>query len=166
MAVALLSDEEEAGQSDTARADLTSYIGSDTNFTAAKYNPTTDQVEVSFHMTFGMTKSDIQNANYQFTYTLPNGLIIPDDMLGKTYEGRDTRGAEGFTYQFVKNDDGTYSILVDFDKTYVDSHDNFSGYINFSACAGEDAWKEGGRYEFKFNDNCTVTIPVSEIEQE
>lgn len=166
MAVALLSDEEEAGQSDTARADLTSYIGSDTNFTAAKYNPTTDQVEVSFHMTFGMTKSDIQNANYQFTYTLPNGLIIPDDMLGKTYEGRDTSGAKGFTYQFVKNDDETYSILVDFDQTYVDSHDNFSGYIDFSAYAGEDAWKEGGGYEFKFNDNCTVTIPVSKIEQE
>ncbi|MDY5783353.1 MAG: collagen binding domain-containing protein [Gemmiger sp.] len=166
MAVALLSDEEEAGQSDTARADLTSYIGSDTNFRAAKYNPTTNQVEVSFHTTFGMSKSDIQSADYLFAYTLPKGLIIPDDMLGKTYEGRDTSGAKGFTYQFVKNDDETYSILVDFDQTYVDSHDNFSGYIDFSAYAGEDAWKEGGGYEFKFNDNCTVTIPVSKIEQE
>lgn len=166
MAVALLSEEEGADTSNSTRADLTSHIGSDTNFTAAKYNPTTDQVEVSFHMTFGMTKSDIQNANYQFTYTLPNGLIIPDDMLGKTYEGRDTSGAKGFTYQFVKNDDETYSILVDFDQTYVDCHDNFSGYIDFSAYAGEDAWKEGGGYEFKFNDNCTVTIPVSKIEQE
>lgn len=166
MAVALLSEEEGADTSNSTRADLTSYIGSDTDFTAAKYNPTTNQVEVSFHMTFGMSKSDIQSADYLFAYTLPKGLIIPDEMLGKTYEGRDTSGAKGFTYQFVKNDDGTYSILVDFDKTYVDNHENFSGYINFDAYAGEDAWKEGGGYEFKFNDNCTVTIPVSEIEQE
>lgn len=160
LAVAL-SDED-----DTARADLSLYIGSDTNFTSAKYNPDTDQVEVSFHMTFGMTKTEIQSANYQFTYTLPKGIIIPDEMLGKTYEGRDTSGAKGFTYQFVKNVDGTYSVLVDFDKTYVDNHDNFSGYINFSAYAGEDAWMEGGGYEFKFNDDCTVKIPVAEIEQE
>lgn len=162
LAVAL-SDEDENG---TTRADLSNYIGQDTNFSSAKYNPTTDQVEVSFHMTFDVTKADIQSANYQFTYTFPKGIIIPDNMLGKTYEGRDTAGGKGFTYQFVANGDGTYSVLVDFDKSYVNNHDNFSGYINFSAYAGEEAWVEGGRYEFKFNDNCTVKVPISEIEQE
>ena len=163
LAVAL-SDEDGNG---TTRADLSNYIGSDTNFTSAKYNPTTDQVEVSFHMTFGsMTQTDIQNANYQFTYTFPRGIIIPDNMLGNTYEGRDTTGDRGFTYQFVENDDDTYSVLVDFDQSYVDNHDNFSGYINFSAYAGEEAWMEGGGYEFKFNDDCTVDVPISEIKQE
>lgn len=162
LAVAL-SDEDE---NSTTRADLSNYIGSDTVLTSAKYNPTTDQVEVSFRMTFGdMTKTGIQSANYQFTYTFPRGIIIPDNMLGKAYEGRDTTGDKGFTYQFVANDDGTYSVLVDFDETYVNKHDKFSGYINFSAYAGEDAWMEGGGYEFKFNDNCTVKVPISKIEQ-
>ena len=160
--VALLDEDENS----TTRTDLSSFIGSDTNFTSAQYNPNTDQVEVSFHMTFSMTKAVIQSAKYQFTYVLPEGIIIPDAMLGKTYDGRDTSGEKGFTYQFVKNDDGTYSVLIDFDKTYVDKHDNFSGYINFSAYAGEDAWMEGGGYEFKFNDSCTVKVPVSVIEQE
>ena len=162
LAVAL-SDEDE---NSTTRADLSNYIGSDTVLTSAKYNPTTDQVEVSFRMAFGdMTKTGIQSANYQFTYTFPRGIIIPDNMLGKAYEGRDTTGDKGFTYQFVANDDGTYSVLVDFDETYVNKHDKFSGYINFSAYAGEDAWMEGGGYEFKFNDNCTVKVPISKIEQ-
>ena len=162
LAVAL-SDEDE---NSTTRADLSNYIGSDTVLTSAKYNPTTDQVEVSFRMTFGdMTKTGIQSANYQFTYTFPRGIIIPDNMLGKAYEGRDAAGVKGFTYQFVANDDGTYSVLVDFDETYVNKHDKFSGYINFSAYAGEDAWMEGGGYEFKFNDNCTVKVPISKIEQ-
>lgn len=165
-AVALLENEEPEAQTETTRADLKPYIGSDTNCTSAKYNPVTDQVEVSFHMTFGMNKTDIQAANYQYIYTLPEGVIIPDDMLGKTYEGRDSSGTKGFTYQFVKNGDGTYSVLVDFDKSYVDNQDNFNGYINFSAFAGEDAWKEGGGYEFKFNDDCIVTIPIDEIKQE
>ena len=160
--VALLNED---GNS-TTRTHLRPYIGSDTNFTSAQYNPITDQVEVSFHMTFSMTRADIQNANCQFTYVLPKGIIIPDDMLGKTYVGRDTSGARGFTYQFVKNDDGTCSVLIDVDKTYIYNHDDFSGYINFSAYAGEDAWMEGGGYEFKFNDSSTVKIPVSEIEQE
>lgn len=160
--VALLDEDKNS----TTRTDLSSFIGLDTNFTSAQYNPNTDEVEVSFHMTFSMTKADIQSAKYQFTYVLPEGIIIPDAMLGKTYDGRDTSGAKGFTYQFVKNDDGTYSVLIDFDKTYVDKHDNFSGYINFSAYAGEDAWMEGGGYEFKFNDSCTVQVPVSKIEQE
>ncbi|MDY2936758.1 MAG: collagen binding domain-containing protein, partial [Fusicatenibacter sp.] len=157
----LLSDTEE-----TTRSDLSKYIGSDTKFTSATYDPEKDQVEVGFHMTFAMDKKTIQDANYKFTYILPNGLTIPDDMVGKTYEGRDTSGAKGFTYQFVKNEDGTYSVQIDFIQTYVDERDNFSGYIDFSAYAGEEAWQEGGGYEFKFSDDVTVTIPVSEIKQE
>ena len=148
---------------DDNRTYLDKYIKG-TTFTSAKYNSVTDAVEVGFKMTFAMDKKAIQGANYQYTYTLPEGIIIPEDLLNVEKEGYDTDGATGFTYEFVKGDKG-YHILIDFDENYVNgAKDNFNCYINFNASAGKEAWKESEGYEFKFNDNCTVTIPADKID--
>lgn len=149
---------------DDNRKDLDKYITKGTTFTSAKYNSVTDAVEVGFKMTFAMDKKAIQGANYRYTYTLPEGIIIPEDLLNVEKEGYDTDGATGFTYEFVKDDKG-YHILIDFDENYVNgAKDNFNCYINFNASAGKEAWKESEGYEFKFNDDCTVTIPADKID--
>ena len=148
------------------RTDLRPCISEDTKFNSAVYNPETDQVEASFYIDFKMNRDDIQAAAYLYKYTLPAGITIPDSMLNKKYSGYDSNGSKGFEYQFVKNGDGSYGILIDFDTSYVDKQDNFSGYISFNSIIGEEAREEGGEYQFQFSDTVEVIIPPSQIEQE
>ena len=150
---------------DEVRVDFSGYVETVT-YKDATYNPETDQVEVSFKLTFAigsaaMHPSEVEE-QHNFVYALPLGVTIPDSMLDKTYTGRDTSGAEGFTYEFVKNDDGTYSILINFIHDYVKDKDNFEGYINFSAYAGATDEKES-EYKYTFADDHVIDIKPEEI---
>ena len=157
------SDDDTAANED-ARADFSGYVETVT-YKDATYNPDTDQVEVSFGLTFAIDSAAMHPGGidqHNFVYALPKGVTIPDSMLGKTYTGRDTSGAEGFTYSFVKNDNGTYSILIDFIHDYVEDKDNFEGYINFSAYAGATDEKES-EYKYTFADDLVIDIKPEEI---
>lgn len=158
------TDSTTSAQDDT-RAVFGKYVKTVT-YKDPTYNPETDQVEVSFGLTFAIGSSAMHPSGggeqHNFVYALPKGVTIPDSMLGKTYTGRDTSGAEGFTYSFVKNQDGTYSILIDFIHDYVKGKDNFEGYINFSAYAGATN-EEESEYKYTFADNHVIDIKPEEI---
>ena len=158
------SGDDGAAANEDARADFSGYVKTVT-YKDAAYNPATDQVEVSFGLTFAIDSAAMHPGGIDqrnFVYALPKGVTIPDSMLGKTYTGRDTSGAEGFTYSFVKNDNGTYSILIDFIHDYVEDKDNFEGYINFSAYAGATDEKES-EYKYTFADDLVIDIKPEEI---
>ena len=166
MGVATLEDsgDDDAAANDGERAPFASYV-TGVKYEDATYNPATDQVEVSFELTFAIGNAAMHPGSteqHNFVYALPKGVTIPDTMLGKTYTGRDTSGAEGFTYSFVKNDNGTYSILIDFIHDYVEDKDNFEGYINFSAYAGATDEKES-EYKYTFADDLVIDIKPEEI---
>lgn len=170
--VSTLAEEEDSLEKDNdgvvlndERVEFAPYVKKVT-YESATYNPATDQVEVSFGLTFAIDSSAMYPSEggeqHNFEYALPEGVTIPDSMLGKTYTGRDTSGAEGFTYSFVKNSDGTYSILIDFIHDYVKDKDNFEGYINFSAYAGATDDKES-EYKYTFADDHVIDIKPEEI---
>ncbi|MGM9911951.1 collagen binding domain-containing protein [Floccifex sp.] len=148
------------------RLDFTSCIKNVT-YENPHYNPETDQVEVSFDLKFKITKDMIYpesgQENLSYIYSLPEEIVIPDTMLNKTYTGRDANGVEGFTYFFVKNEDGTYSVGIDFIQSYVQGKDNFEGFISYSAHVNHKE-DEDTEYEFKFTDSVTVTIKAEEIQ--
>ncbi|MGN0517632.1 MAG: hypothetical protein ACI4II_02780, partial [Acutalibacteraceae bacterium] len=147
-----------------SRANLAPFLTDETTFNSAKYNETTKQNEISFHMDFDITRQDIVAANYLYYYNLPAGIIIPESLLNNSYIGYASDGSEGFDYQYtINNDNGNYSILIDFRSDYVADHAQFTGYLNFSAFAGDNAWKDNTGYEFKFNDTVTVTVPPDAI---
>lgn len=159
------TDSTTSAQDDT-RAVFGKYVKTVT-YKDPTYNPETDQVEVSFGLTFAIGRSAMHPSEgggeqHNFVYALPKGVTIPDSMLGKTYTGRDTSGAEGFTYSFVKNQDGTYSILIDFIHDYVKDKDNFEGYINFSAYAGATN-EEESEHKYTFADDHVIDIKPEEI---
>lgn len=159
------TDSTTSAQDDT-RAVFGKYVKTVT-YKDPTYNPETDQVEVSFGLTFAIGSSAMHPSEgggeqHNFVYALPKGVTIPDSMLGKTYTGRDTSGAEGFTYSFVKNQDGTYSILIDFIHDYVKDKDNFEGYINFSAYAGATN-EEESEHKYTFADDHVIDIKPEEI---
>ena len=159
------TDSTTSAQDDT-RAVFGKYVKTVT-YKDPTYNPETDQVEVSFGLTFAIGSSAMHPSEgggeqHNFVYALPKGVTIPDSMLGKTYTGRDTSGAEGFTYSFVKNQDGTYSILIDFIHDYVKDKNNFEGYINFSAYAGATN-EEESEHKYTFADDHVIDIKPEEI---
>lgn len=154
---ALLSEEE--------RADFKSYIETVT-YKDLAYNPTTDRVEVSFKLTFAIGSGVMHPSEgveqHSFKYTLPEGVVIPDDLLGKTNDGYDTGGEKGFEYKFVKNSDGTYDVQIDFLHSYIEDKDNFEGYIEFNAYANATKGEET-EYKYSFNDKNVIDIKPEEI---
>lgn len=174
--VRLMSNDAEAETTSVERKDLTTYITNvDTSFNSDKY-PAYDgknTVTVGFHMTFKLTQDQIRvdNQLVPFTYTLPENLAISDSLLSteteeKTYTGTDTGGENAFQYRFYKTDDGRYLITIDFIDSYVESHDNFNGYLNYNATADANLWMEDGTESFTFKDGVVVTIPSSQLKTE
>ena len=109
-----------------------------------EYDPDTDTFDVAMHIGFKLTKEEIINAQYLYTYELPDSLIVPDNLFGKTYIGKDTAKTDAFTFSFEKytDDDGNtqYRVNIHFLEDYVDkAGDTIDAYIEFHGKARGDA---------------------------
>ncbi|MBO5157977.1 MAG: hypothetical protein J6B94_00095 [Lachnospiraceae bacterium] len=149
----------------TARAaptDLKPYI---TNASAAsiEYDPATGDYKINLNLEFTMTKEQIQDAAYQFTYQFPEGVIVPDILIGNTYSGyEEDSDVSGFTYTFVKNDDGTYGVNIVYDEAYVEAaSEKIHSFINFNGYLDSDKYTGGS--SIKFSDGVTLNIPKEDI---
>ena len=132
------------------------------NYSGVQYNPETEKYVVDLSINFEIGREQVKSDNYEYYYDLPADIEVPDNLLGTTYNGYDD-GKLGFTYEYVKNSDGTYRILIHFDETYInESGETVDGFIGFNGNMGKGAQKEDGSLEVKFDD-LTVTIPPEDI---
>lgn len=129
-----------------------------------KYNPATDQfitkVRIDFQFTAATGKP---TAGTVYTYTYPEGITVPDDVVSKgtqnLYDGDKLAG----TYQFIKNEDGTYSVQVIFNEDYVnESGDTVTGYVQFEGSFSKKDMNDKGEIVVG-GDDATVLVPSKEI---
>lgn len=129
-----------------------------------KYDPITDtfstKVRIEFHFTDDTGKP---TAGTVYTYTYPAGISVPDDIVNKgvqsLYDGDKLAG----TYQFVKNEDGTYCVQVIFNEDYVQgAGDTVTGYVQFNGSFSKTDMDDAGNIVVGAGDN-VLTIPGSEI---
>ncbi|MDY2699250.1 MAG: hypothetical protein SOV61_06860, partial [Lachnospiraceae bacterium] len=102
-------------------------------------------------------------ANTAYTYTYPAGITVPDDIVNKgaqnLYDGDKLAG----TYQFIKNEDGTYSVQVIFNENYVnESGDNVTGYVQFEGSFSKEDMNEKGDIVVG-GDDATILVPGEDI---
>ena len=97
--------------------------------------------------------------------TKMSGVDVPDSLLNKWRDGKDAtwngKGAP-FQYKFVKNSDGTFSILMKFEKGYIDANWNKStlnGSMSFSAEVREENIRDDGKVPIYVGTD-TSEIPV------
>ena len=129
-----------------------------------KYNPDTDQFTTKVRIDFQFTaETGKPTAGTVYTYTYPKGITVPDDVVSKgaqnLYDGDKLAG----TYQFIKNEDGTYSVQVIFNQDYVnESGDTVTGYVQFEGSFSKEDMNDNGDIVVG-GDGATVLVPGKEI---
>ena len=129
-----------------------------------EYDSTTDLFSTTVRIDFQFTaETGLPTSGTAYTYTYPEGITVPDDIVNKgaqnLYDGDKLAG----TYQFVKNEDGTYSVQVIFNEDYVkESGDKVTGYIQFEGSFNKEDVNEEGDIVVG-GDDAVVLVPGEDI---
>ena len=141
-----------------------------TNVTATETSYKSDGKEgykSNLKMDFKIPKEGLVADEYRYLFELPDGVAldssVADKLLGQELEiaGEDSV-KEGY-FKFVKKEDGTYAILLKFNKGYLDNTTTVSGYINFRSEFGVGYETQTGTVKIPFNEETKLEIPSKEI---
>ena len=104
------------------------------------YNPENNMYSTELGMDFTFPAGTVKSDSLNYYYDYPEGVIVPSNLLNTDYILRDTSNEAAGTYKFVKNDDGTYRVYIDFSDSYAKAHPNsaISGSIKFQGHASAD----------------------------
>ncbi|MDY2629457.1 MAG: SpaA isopeptide-forming pilin-related protein [Lachnospiraceae bacterium] len=149
----------ENGNAEEKKLTITSISGSGT-----KYDPDKDCYSSDLRIEFELTKNDISTESTYY-YTYPEGITIPDGLLDQEKDLYDKSGTKAGTYIFVKNADGTYSVKIKFDDSYVSyAGDTITGYVQFNGKIDADKVNENGNIVIVGEDGVSLTIQSEDIE--
>lgn len=129
------------------------------------YKKDTDYYETNLRLDLNFPKDHFTDGNYGYYYNIPNDVVVPDRLIGQqfTIEGK-TGGKTAGTYHFVKNSDGKYQILLDFNPDYInDAGDTMEGFLSFWGEVSGEAVRENGNIEVKFTESKTLVIKSDQI---
>lgn len=131
--------------------------------TGTKYDKNTGNYETNLKTNFTISKKQIKSDNYSYELKYPEGIIVPDELLNNEYRLLDGQQESG-TYSFVKNTDGTYSVRVVFDQSYVNNAgDTIKGNIWFNGKLSSTKVDEQGNIVIAGQDKVNLNIPSRDI---
>ena len=151
------------GMRTASYADFSSYVTS-MEGTGTKYDKNTGNYETNLKTNFTISKEQIKSDNYSYELKYPEGIIVPDELLNNEYRLLDEQQQQAGTYSFVKNTDGTYSVRVVFDQSYVNNAgDTINGNIWFNGKLSSTKVDEQGNIVIAGQDNVDLNIPSRDI---
>lgn len=148
------------GEGGTEDLPVTKLSGNET-----KYDSITDlfttKVKINFQFN---TSTGKPTAGIPYVYIYPEGITVPDDLVNKGFmDFYDSSGAKAGKYQFVKNEDGTYSAQIIFDESYINtSGETITGFVQFEGSFGKEDMDDKGNIVVGVGD-ATVLVPQGEI---
>lgn len=158
-----LPDEEYAVDTqDAGEADMQGYLTKMTG-SGTKYDANGNLYKSDLKIEFEIPASTVRD-NKDYCYNYPEGIIVPDGLLGKTYDLYDDANNKAGTYYFTKNEDGTYSVHIDFKSDYEPTRDPVKGYIQFAGEVDGSKGDDDGNISIVGSDKVTLDIPKSEID--
>ena len=141
-----------------------------TNVTATETSYKSDGKEgykSNLKMDFKIPKEGLVADVYQYLFELPDGVAldssVADKLLGQELEIAGEGSVKEGYFKFVKKEDGTYAILLKFNKEYLDHTTTVRGYINFWSEFGVGYETKTGTVEIPFNEETKLEIPSKEI---
>ena len=151
------------GMRTTSYADFSSYVTS-MGGTGTKYDKDTGNYETNLKTNFTIAKAQIKTDNYSYELKYPEGIIVPDELLNNEYRLLDEQQQQAGTYSFVKNTDGTYSVRVVFDQSYVNNAgDTINGNIWFNGKLSSTKVEDKGNIIVAGQDKVNLNIPSRDI---
>lgn len=149
---------------ETTYASFTPYVTSLEGI-GTKYDKETGNYDTNLKTNFTISKEQIQSDNYNYELKYPEGIIVPDELLNKTYRLLDDENKQAGNYSFVKNADGTYSVRVVFDQEYVrDAGETINGNIWFKGKLSSSKVDDKGDIVIVGEDKVNLDIPSKDIE--
>lgn len=141
-----------------------------TNVTATETSYKSDGKEgykSNLKMDFKIPKEGLVADEYRYLFELPDGVAldssVADKLLGQELEIAGEGSVKEGYFKFVKKEDGTYAILLKFNKGYLDNTTTVSGYINFWSEFGVGYETQTGTVKIPFNKETKLEIPSKEI---
>ena len=141
-----------------------------TNVTATETSYKSDGKEgykSNLKMDFKIPKEGLVADEYQYLFELPDGVAldssVADKLLGQELEIAGEGSVKEGYFKFVKKEDGTYAILLKFNKEYLDHTTTVGGNINFWSEFGVGYETKTGTVEIPFNEETKLEIPSKEI---
>ena len=129
-----------------------------------KYDKNGKLYSSNLRMNFTFSAGTVNSSNLNYYYEYPDGIIVPDGLLGEKKDLYDSDGKKAGVYYFEKTEDGKYRVRVDFDENYVDGKNgDITGYIQFSGQIDESKADDAGNIKIIGSDNVTLDIPSDKI---
>lgn len=128
------------------------------------YDKTTGNYKSDLKVNFSVPSADVKNANYSYELKYPEGIIVPDKLIGQTFTLEDENKMTAGTFHFVKNEDGTYSARINFDQNYVkNAGTTITGHLWFEGELKKTTVTDEGKIVISGEDNVKLEIPREEI---
>lgn len=138
---------------------VTSMVG-----TGTVYDKTTGNYKSKLKVDFLIPSADVKDANYSYELKYPEGIIVPDKLIGQTFILEDENKTNAGHFHFVKNEDGTYSAKINFDQDYVNNAGTtIKGHLWFEGELKKTTVTEEGKIVISGEDNVKLEIPREEI---
>lgn len=119
-----------------------------------------EQFELEAKLNFSISKDESKNedgtVNKNYYYVYDPSVTIPDELCDKWVEHRDDKDVQAFQYRFVKNEDGTYAVLIKFYENYINNSD-IDAWIQFEAL-GKGEVDDNGNVIVKIGGDATLTV--------
>ena len=126
-----------------------------------------EKFKFEIQLDFSIGKSDISKdgtANNNYYYVFDSNVSVPDELCNIwKVSNNESTGKEDFKYRFVKNEDGTYAVLIKFVDGYLsDATDTVVGYVKAEAL-GYGKTDQSGNVNINIGGDVTVTVEKDKI---
>lgn len=134
--------------------------------TNVSYDKNTDTYKANVNIEFEFTADTAITAGIVYSYTYPEGIVVPPGELNKKQTLLDNSKRNAGTYEFVQNEDGSYSVQIVFNENYVTNFCNkgekVTGYVNFEGEFSKSKVQEDGSIVIGGGD-LQINVPAKDI---
>ena len=127
-----------------------------------------EKFKLEVQLNFGIGKNDTVDANgntvKNYYYVYDPSVTIPDDLCNSwTTKCDDNSDIEQFKYRYIKNEDGTYAILIKFADGYIEGKSSdIEGWAKVEAL-GEGETNDSGDFDIYLGGDVTITVDKDNV---
>lgn len=127
-----------------------------------------EKFKLEVQLDFGIGKNDTVDANgntiKNYYYVYDPSVTIPDDLCNSwTTKCDDNSDIEQFKYRYIKNEDGTYAILIRFADGYIEGKSSdIEGWAKVEAL-GEGKTNDSGDLDIVIDGDVTITVDKDNV---
>ena len=128
------------------------------------YDKVNNFFTTELHFGFAIPKTKADDVGGHMTLTLPDGISIPTEVLGKKYTGK-YGGVEAFDFTLKQGTDGKYYVDMQFRKDFLQNftQGTITGDFYFNATIGADKLGDTGDIKVTVHEKLDLTIKSDQI---